>query len=166
MDSKYLFSQIFALLACAFVFASFQFKERRKILFCFVGSGSLLGIHYLLLDNYMGALLMGIAVSRFIIFAFYRGRFLLGFYLLVPCVVLYFTYTSLVNLLSFAGNMLMTFGSFVQDDRRLRQLMMAGIFCWTLHDIVIKSPAAIFLDICFFSSNILGYVRYYYIMKK
>ena len=160
------FSQILVGIAFATDLFSFQFKDRRRILLCFLISLELFSLHFVLLEQFSGASLMLLSACR--IFASLKlesfdGRslrvmLLFLFLSLVACII---TWQGPRSLIAFAGSVLATLSSFQSHDRPLRLLMMGSTSFWITYDVLVMSPMAVVADGVFLGSNLLGYWRYY-----
>lgn len=141
---------------------SWQFKERNKILICFLIGSTFYGTHFLLLGAWTGAALSVLAIARFITAILRPGdrKYLLTF-LAFAILITFIFYQSSVSLLAGLGTALGTIGSFQPKDRNLRLFTMSATTCWILHNIIVWTPMGILLEGSFLVSNLIGYWRYY-----
>ena len=159
--SDFVLSQIFVGFAICSDLISFQFKKRSWILCCLLLSCTLISIHFMLLGHWTAASLALLAAARFITSLFTTSRFALTFFLLASLSITAFTYEGILSILGVTGAMFGTTATFCKDDKRLRELMMICTSIWMIHNIIANSPGAVFMELIFISSNIIGYFRYY-----
>lgn len=160
--SSFLFSQILASVTLICDLVSWQFKERNKILSCFIIGSAFYGAHFLILGAWTGAALAALAVARFVVAIKKPGnkRFLY-FFLTLTILITAATYQSWVSLLAGLGTFLGTIGSFQEKDRGLRLFLMVATASWIAHNIIVWTPVGILLESGFLVSNLIGYWRYY-----
>lgn len=164
-EHAFLISQ--CLIGFAFVsdLISFQFKVREKVLVFIVISCFFIATHLVLLNEYTGAILIYIAMVRYITSIYTTDQRLMYFFLFLIFIGTYFTYERWIDLLALLSNILFNFAAFEKTDKRLRLTMMSGTSLWIVYNILIFSPAGIALEVNFLLSNIVGYYRFY-IRKK
>lgn len=154
-------SQILATIAIVADMFSFQFKERKKIIFSFIIAAVCIGIHYMLLERYVAAGVVGIWIIRF--FVAYRSTWegwkyiFIGLFSVVT-IAFYKDYYDILILLAMS---LSTIASFRKDDHSLRLFMMCGTFTTICYNFLIFSPVGILLEAMFLGSNLIGYYRHY-----
>ncbi|MGF1869431.1 YgjV family protein [Photobacterium indicum] len=159
--STFVWSQLLIAIAIVFDLASFQFKQRQKIVCCLCFSGVLISAHFILLEQWTAAGLMLLASIRYFSSIFTTSKMLMSFFLICALVITSSTFTGLLSLLSFSGTVFQTSASFCQNDQRLRQLMIVGTTIWLVHNYLAGSPTAVIMELLFIGSNIVGYYRYY-----
>jgi len=159
--STFLLSQILIGIAFCFDLLSFQFKDRRHILLCFVCASLLIGVHFLLLDHVTAALLIFIAMSRFLTSYYTTKRRWMYLFLFITVAAFLLTYEKNISILAFAAGIFGTWASFQPLDRNLRLGMMIGTSLWIVHNVFAGSPAAVLLECFFLGSNFVGYYRFY-----
>ena len=159
--SDFVLSQLLVLVVLCFDLASFQFREKRKVLACLVFSGALMGWHFYLVEAYTASALGFIAAFRFLTAIFTHSRWLLGFFLSLVMINAVVSYAGLITVLATTGALITTTASFLASDKRFRELMMLGIAVWIVHNVVAGSPGAVVLETFFLGSNMLGYYRFY-----
>ncbi|PHR72087.1 MAG: hypothetical protein COA66_07745 [Arcobacter sp.] len=164
--TSFLLSQIFIGIAICFDMMSFQFKERKKIIICFFCASIFIAIHFLLLEQYTAASLVFISALRFITSIFTTSKKLMAIFLLACSAVTFFTYSGLLSILSFLGASINTVASFCKEDKHLRIIMFIGTSFWLVNNYFANSPAAVFMEILFLGSNLIGYYRHYIKPKK
>lgn len=160
-DTQFWLSQ--ALIAIAFLFdlLSFQLKERKQILLCFIVSASLIGAHYLLLDQITAGLILLISAVRFAVSYFTTSKVWMYLFMAAAAACLIITYHSAASLLIFTASIVATYAAFQPRDQSVRLLMMLATATLIIYNIVIRSPAATAQECFFLGSNILGYYRFY-----
>lgn len=159
--SAYLLSQILIAIAILFDLASFQFKDRRKILCCLCVAGVLISIHFFLLQQYTAFLLMALAVMRYCSSIFTTSKFAMITFIGCSIIATAYTYMGVISIISLVASSLQTVAAFCHEDKKLRQLMIVGTSIWLLHNYLVGSPTAVIMEILFLSSNLLGYYRFY-----
>jgi len=164
--TSFLLSQIIIGIAICFDMMSFQFKERKKIILCFFFASLLIGIHFILLEQYTAASLAFISSLRFITSIFTTSKKLMTIFLIACSAVTFFTYSGLLSILSFLGASINTVASFCKEDQHLRIIMFIGTSFWLVNNYFVNSPAAVFMEILFLVSNVIGYYKHYIKPKK
>ena len=157
----FLASQILAGIAIIADFFSFQFKERQKIIICFIIAASCIGLHYLLLERYSAALIVSLGIIRF--FIAYKSTWKYWKYIFIGLFSLttFLFFKDWFDLVILVGMALVTIAVFQKDDKKLRLIMMSGTSCIIFYNFLIFSPIWVLLESLFLGSNILGYYRYY-----
>ena len=160
--SYFVISQI--LVGCALItdVASFQFKQRKYVLGCLVGSCCLIAIHFLLLNRYTAATIVTVTGVRFLTSIFTQRRSVMwAFYLAnLGCFVV--TYESWISCLPFVAAQLSTWAGFQSSDKTLRIVFASSTCLWITHNIIVWTPVGVLLEILFLASNIIGLYRHYY----
>lgn len=159
--SPFLVSQILVAIAICFDVLSFQFKDRKQIVACLACSCTLIATHFVLLNQLTAAILMGIATIRYITSIFTTSKKSMVFFALGTVVSTTLTFGGLISLISCTGSLLQTTAAFCENDKRLREIMIAGTCFWMVHNILAQSPVAVAMELLFISSNGVGYYRYY-----
>ncbi|WP_462328146.1 YgjV family protein [Desulfobaculum sp.] len=159
--TPYTLSQILVGIAIITDILSFQFKDRRRIVFCLFLSGILISSHFFLLGHSTAGLLMLIATTRYLTSVYTTSRRAMGFFLSLSTIAAAWTYEGLLSIISYLGSAFQTAGAFAQHDKRLRQLMIIGTLFWLLHNTLAQSPTAVLMEALFLVSNIVGYYRHY-----
>lgn len=162
MFSAFILSQILGFGTLVSDIISWQFKDRNKILTCFIAGSTFYGAHFMLLGAWTGTALCLLAIARFSAAIKRPGdkRYLYSF-LALTIMITVATYQSPVSLLAGFGTFLGTIGSFQPKDRKLRLFLMSATTCWIAHNIIVWTPIGILLEGCFLGSNLIGYWRYY-----
>ncbi|MBC7005985.1 YgjV family protein [Photobacterium sp. BZF1] len=159
--SAFLLSQILMGIAVCFDLVSFQFKEKKNIIKCFICAVILISIHFALLEQWTGAGLMALAALRYFTSLYTSSKRMALLFCISTLVITFFTYAGLASIISCVAALIQTVATFSNNDKRLRQLMIMGTSLWLTHNIIIGSPTAVLLEAVFLSSNFIGYYRYY-----
>lgn len=163
---SFLLSQILVGIAFFTDFASFQFKDRKKILLLLCTSAALISAHYFLLEKNTAGVLMIMSVIRFITSYFSTRKIFMFSIIGISFLAFIFTYSSPPAILILISVLFFTIGAFQKTDKKLRPLLMLGTCLMITYNVIIFSPMAIFLESSFLISNILGYYRFYIQKKK
>jgi len=140
---------------------SWQCKQRRVILTWLTISTIFIGTHLVLLEEYAAGLLIYIATLRFFTSIFTTNpKFMWGFMALV-LIVAGLMYEKPIDLIAILANLIFNYAAFRPSDKALRLWTMLGTSIWITFNILIFTPAGIFLESVFLLSNIVGYLRYY-----
>ncbi len=140
---------------------SWQFKKREVVLFIIAISCILIGTHYLLLEEYTGAIIDYLAALRCFISIFSTKKYWMWIFLFLLFVSTYFSYKNTNDLFVFIAHIFFNIATFQDKDKQLRELIMAGMPFLIIYNILIFSPAAIALECFFLLSNMIGYWRFY-----
>ena len=140
---------------------SFQLKKRTHIVLCLSIAGIFISSHFLLLEKWTAAVLMLIAVTRYLASYFTTSKRLMTIFVSASIVSTFFTFQGFLSILSCIGSIFQTLGAFNRDDKHLRQLMIIGTLFWLCHNFFAHSPVAVLMEILFLSSNLIGYYRFY-----
>jgi hypothetical protein len=97
--------------------ASFQFRDRRRVLICLGTAALLIGVHFWLLEAWTAAIAGFIAAARFLTAIFTSSKRLLGFFLLAVLVNAAWSYAGLLTILATLGSLLSTTAAFLAADR-------------------------------------------------
>ncbi len=159
--SAFVLSQLLVGVVFFFDLASFQFREKRRVLGCLVFSALFMGIHFYLVEAYTASVLGFIAAARFFTAMFTTSRWLLGLFLSLVFINAVLSYDGLVTVLATVGATITTTASFLASDKRFRELMAVGIAVWIVHNVLVGSPGAVALETFFLGSNLVGYYRFY-----
>lgn len=161
-NSIFIISQIIIFIAIIFDFLSFQFKNRKKTIFCLIISGILIAGHYFLLSKILAGVLILLAAIRLFIAFFTTNEKVMYSFLIISFVLLIFTYNEVFDFVIYIGSLFMIVGNFQSDNKLMRKFMMCGSLFYITYNILIFSPMAIALEGLFLSSNVIGYYRHYY----
>jgi hypothetical protein len=159
--SAFVISQILVAIAICFDLLSFQLKKRTHIVLCLSIAGVFISSHFILLEKWTAAVLMIIAVTRYITSYFTTSKRIMAIFVLASILSAFFTFQGSLSVLSCLGSIFQTIGAFSNDDKKLRQLMIIGTLFWLCHNYFASSPVAVLMEILFLSSNFIGYYRFY-----
>ncbi len=162
----FLLSQILAGTAIIFDFISFQLKKRTHIVLCLSMSVIFIAAHFLLLEKWTAAILMGVAAIRYIVSYFTTSIKTMMLFVLISVISSALTFQGYLSILSCIGAVFQTIATFNSDDRKLRLLMIVGTSFWITHNVFADSPVAVLMESLFLGSNLLGYYRFYIRKKK
>ena len=160
--SLFIISQILVGIAILFDITSFQFKDRRKIVFCLSIAGMLISSHFLLLNQWTAATLMIIATIRYITSIFTTSKKIMYFFIASTFLSTIFTYSGIVSIISCLGSTFQTSAAFCKEDKNLRILMIIGTSFWLIHNYLIGSPTAVLMETIFILSNLIGFYKFYF----
>ena len=166
MLSNFILSQILIAVAICVDILAFQFKERRKILACFVVATLLISSHFVLLEHWTAAFLGILSVARYSSSMVTTSRKVMWMFLISIFAISVFSFEGLLSILGGGATVITTVAAFEKDDKRLRQLMLAGTTIWIAHNYLAGSPGAVFMEAIFTTSNLVGYFRYYIIKPR
>lgn len=164
--SLFFISQLLAGAALCTDITSFQLKNRLHIIFCLILSCFLLGFHFVCLNYWTAAALSFFSAFRYIVSFFSTNKHYAGFCIIGIILLTLFTWNGPLSLLAAAGSATGTIAAFCKEDKNLRQIMLLGTSFWLTHNILAGSPAAVMVEIVFFSSNCFGYFRFYILPKR
>ncbi|MGF1683880.1 YgjV family protein [Photobacterium makurazakiensis] len=159
--SAFLLSQILIGIAVCFDLISFQFKEKKKIIKCFVCAVTLIGLHFALLEQWTAAGLMALGAVRYTTSLYTSSQKMTLIFCASTLIITFFTYSGIVSLISCVAALFHNIAAFRKNDKQLRELMIVGTIFWMIHNVLIGSPTAVALEALFLCSNVIGYYRYY-----
>ncbi len=159
--SDFVLSQLLVAVVLCFDVASFQFRDKRKVLACLVFSALLLGVHFYLVEAYTAATLGFIGALRFATAIFSHARWLLAVFITLVLINGVISFAGWITVLATTGALITTTASFLASDQKFRQFMMLGTVVWIVHNAIAGSPAAVLLEMIFLASNLWGYYRFY-----
>lgn len=157
----FLISQILAGIAIISDIFSFQFKERKRIIIFFIVSAICIAFHYLLLERYVWALLIGIGVIRFFVAYHKTEKLWMYFFMWLYLITTYIFYKDVYDILILLATLFITIGVFQENDKNLRRFMMWGTSLVILYNFLIFSPVWVLLESIFLGSNLVWYWRHY-----
>lgn len=159
--TPYLLSQILATVALFTDLASFQFKEKSKIMTCTTISTVFLAVHCYLLNEISASIILIIAALRFYTAIFTTNSTIRNLFVLVSLIAVCFTYDGFVSLLPAVASINSTYACFLKNDQPLRLRMIVTTTLFIVFYIIIRSPVAVLMETGFVVSNMVGYLRYY-----
>lgn len=164
--SLYIISQILIGFAIVADLASFQFKQKKHIVYCFLISCTLIALHFMCLGHWSAVGFALLSLPRFIVCLYTTSTRAPIFFLVAVGFIGLFTYDGYLTLLGCAATSFGTIASFCENDKRLRQFMAACAGLWIIHNYLAGSPGAVLLEAIFLSSNLVGYFRYYILPRR
>lgn len=162
----FILSQIAMFVAMGFDFLSFQFKKREQILICLAVSSALISTHYFLLDKMIAGVIMIFSMARMITFYFTNKKKYLFIFMVLNTGSLFFIYQNIYDLIIYLSSMIMIIGTFQQDDKLMRKVMMVGTVLIIIYNGIIFSPMGVITEGSYLVSNLVGYYRHYFLKKK
>lgn len=163
--SIFYLSQVLVGIAICLNILSFQFDNRRQIILCLVASCFLVAVHFMLLGHWTAASLMLLSTARFSLSLYTVSKKAMAFFAVVTVGLTLLTFKGWLSVLSCGAVLSSTIGSFSKEDKHLRLSLMASACLWIAHDGLAGSPTAVFNDVLFLGSSLVGYYRFY-IRKK
>jgi hypothetical protein len=122
--------------------------------------------HFMLLGYWTAACLGLLAATRFCVSLFSTSKWLMAVFVTATLIIAVLTFKGILTVLACTGGIFGSVAAFCKNDRRLRELMFCGTSIWTIHNVLAESPAAVFLELLFIASNVVGYFRYYILPDK
>ncbi len=159
--SLFVLSQILVGIAICTDILSFQFKERKHIVYCLLVSCTLISVHFMCLNHWTAACLGLVATLRFATSLFSTSKIFMAIFITASVIFSALTYEGLLSILGCTGAIFGTTASFCKEDKQLRQLMFIGTSFWLVHNYLAGSPGAVLMESLFIGSNLVGYFRYY-----
>ncbi|WP_421869636.1 YgjV family protein [Motiliproteus sp.] len=159
--TPFLLSQILAGLVILVDATALQMRKRSHLQLCLCLASSLLAIHFFLLDKQTAGWMMILAAVRFFITIHWQSKWLAALFVVVSLTTTAYTFAGYLSLLSGAGNLLSTLGSFCKTDRALRLMLISASCCWIVHNTLAFTPLGILVEGIFLSSGLIGFYRYH-----
>ena len=171
IDAKFIIAQVIGFVAMFFGIASFQLRQRSKILWMQTASNLIWALQYLLLGSYSAVLANTVATARNVIYC-YRGKIKLAESAIVPIVSSallvtcgFMTYTTPFDILPISAMVVSSIAFFVKDEQLIRYLSIFVALPWLIFGIYAGSIAGILSDGISFISIIVAIFRYRSIKK-
>jgi hypothetical protein len=158
--SSFVLSQIIIAIALLFDVSSFQFKERRHLIFTQFLAALLISAHFFVLDRHTAGAMFALSGVRLVISLRWQADRLRNLFLSLSIAVSWLTYSGHLSVIGCTGNLLMTAGSFAHSNARMRLLMISGSSVWLIHNILAWTPVGIFMEVVFLTSGVIGYHRF------
>ncbi|RQW28890.1 YgjV family protein [Rhodobacteraceae bacterium CH30] len=159
--TPFLLSQICIAIAMCFDVMTFQFKQRKHVVYCLVSANILIGLHFFLLEQWTAVLLMAIAALRNTVSLYLNSRRIMFGFIGLTLIATAMTYQNALSLLAGAAALLPNIAMFSGSDKRMRILLMVSTCIWILHNSLASSPMAILMEVLFLAGNLVGYYRFY-----
>jgi len=161
MISIFAVSQVLVAFALLIEGTAMQMKHKHHLLVLLSMSCLLNSIHYFLLDQATAGFIFLLSSVRFLINLRWQSFKLAALFLSVNVVVTMLTYNGVLSILGLCATLFITTSGFCKD-RAMRILMIVGGLIWLIHNVILMSPIAILLELCFVISGALGFYRHYY----
>ena len=158
--SPFFISQILASITLIIGMAAFQSKERNTILRGWFMAAMFASAHFYFLGMIEACLLVAIIGVRFLVSSFTQDRRLMFLFMAISFGAYIYTYDNPVSLLALIAAIIGTWGSFQKSQSTVRLTMMSTEVLWVIHNIIIWSPVAVGMELLFFSSNMIGFLRH------
>lgn len=157
--------QAIGFVALFFVFISFQYNDRKKILGFQVISACLFCAHFFLLGALTGSIMNFLSIARNSVF-YNRGKkwansivWLFGFIIIFilggMC-----TWQGIVSILPIMAMTFSTISLWSKNPKATRLIMLGGSPCWFIYDVINKSIPGIFTEIFVLSSLLIAIFRF------
>lgn len=158
--SPFILSQVLAFITLIIGMAAFQFKDRQNILRGWFFAAMFAAAHFYYLDNIEAAILVAIIGIRFLVSSITFDKRLMYFFMGISLAAYAYTYTQPISLLALTATMIGTWGTFQRSQTTVRLTMMSTELLWMVHNFIIWSPVAVGMEVLFFASNMLGFIRH------
>ncbi|MBQ4810038.1 YgjV family protein [Pseudoalteromonas luteoviolacea] len=158
--SVFIVSQVLVTIALVVEGTAMQMKQKQHLLVLLSLSCLFNGVHYFLLGQATAGFIFLLSSVRFLINLRWQSFKLAIFFLSMSVGVTFFTYTGLLSLLGLSATVFITMSGFCKD-KKMRILMVIGGSIWLVHNIILLSPVAILLELCFVVSGVVGLYRHY-----
>jgi len=159
-------SQILVLFALVFDFLGMQFKAIKKIIMFLGISAGLISAHYFFLGKIAAGIIIIISLARYITCYFTTNKKYLYLFILLSTLALIWTYQEVFDLIIYVGIIIIIIGNFQKEEKKLRQIMMAGTSTLIIYNLIIFSPMGAIVEGSLLISNIIGYYRHHYKIKE
>ena len=158
--TPFIISQILAFITLIIGMAAFQCKDRQNILRGWFFAAMFAAVHFYYLGNIEAAVLVAIIGVRFLVSSITFDKRLMYFFMAISIAAYAYTYTQPVSLLALTAAMIGTWGTFQRSQTTVRLTMMSTELLWVLHNFIIWSPVAVGMEVLFFASNMIGFIRH------
>ena len=157
----FLLSQLLVSITLAIECFAMQLKNKNRILALLSISCLFNGFHYLLLEQPTAGFIFLFSSIRFLISIKWKFQWMAAASLCVSLLITIYTYIGFLSVLGFIATVFITTGSFSNNDKFLRLMMIIGGTLWLVHNAILWSPVGILVETVFVGSGIVGYYRYY-----
>lgn len=100
--------------------------------------------------------------TRYVIAMYSQRRELIALFAMAAVATFILTFQGPLSFLALIGALLGTVGSFQKSDRIMRLCFICGNTVWMIHNVFARSPVGTIMEASFLTSNVLGYLRFYY----
>lgn len=157
----FVLSQCIAALSFLLGILSFQFKDRRDVLYCWFFADAINAMHFYLLGRYEVMALLLVSASRFLTAAYTRDRRAMYFFFALTVFAFSFTYEHPVSILVLISGFLGIYGTFHRADLSIRYALLGCGTLWITHNAIVGSPVAVVMESAYLVSNLIGLWRFY-----
>lgn len=165
-QNSFIISQILVWIAIFTDFLSFQFKDRKKVLWILTISSLLIAIHYALLWEVNAFYLMVISMLSFLVSSFTHNKMIMVWFLLLYIFPLALNYTSAIDFVLFIALYVMLIAKFMKNDKFVRLYIMLATLFTISFNVLVFTPVWVLLEILFLWSNIIWYYKHYIKKEK
>ena len=158
--TPFIISQILAFITLIIGMVAFQCKDRQNLLRGWFLAAMFAALHFYYLDNIEAAVLVAIIGIRFLVSSITFDKRLMYFFMAISIAAYAYTYAQPVSLLALTATMIGTWGTFQRSQTTVRLTMMSTELLWVIHNFIIWSPVAVGMEVLFFASNMLGFIRH------
>ncbi|MDO7085675.1 YgjV family protein [Pseudocolwellia sp. AS88] len=157
----FLLSQLLVSFTLAIECFAMQLKNKNRILALLSLSCLFNGFHYLLLDQPTAGYIFLFSSIRFLISIKWKFQWMAVASLCVSLFICIYTYVGYLSILGFIATIFITTGSFSNNDKFLRIMMILGGTLWLIHNVMLWTPVGILVEVVFVGSSAVGFYRYY-----
>jgi len=158
--TPFIISQVLAFITLIIGMVAFQCKDRQNLLRGWFFAAMFAAAHFYYLDNIEAAVLVAIIGVRFLVSSITFDKRLMYFFMAISIAAYAYTYAQPVSLLALTATMIGTWGAFQRSQTTVRLTMMSTELLWVLHNFIIWSPVAVGMEVLFFASNMIGFIRH------
>ncbi len=165
MSPREIVGQCVGAVAMALIFASYQQKQRKRLLILQIFSGLLFTAHFLLLGAYTGAGMNALGVLRCVVYANSDKKWAsspvwLALFIAAFAAAGAFTWQSALSLLPIAAMITSTVGLWLKKERLLRLVTLPSSPMWMIYNIFQHSIAGVITEVFVTTSMIIAIIRY------
>ena len=136
-------------------------KKKFEMLSFFSVSAFLIAVHFVLLQEFIPAIIIfGASVEFFIARTSSSKKWML-FFLGLSVITLPFLYENWYSFVALAAGTFFVVANFQKEERFMRILMMVGTSLWIVHNAFAQTPMGVVIEVIFLINNIWGYYRHY-----
>ncbi len=158
---SFIISQILVGIAILTDFISFQFKDRKYVLLTLTFSSLLITLHYFLLWEVNAEIILSISFLSFLVSSFSHDKRWMYLFLILYLIPIVFNYSESRDLILFFAMYIILIWKFQSNDKIVRLSIMLGTSFVILYNVLIFTPMWVILEVLFFSSNAIGYIKHY-----
>ncbi|MGI9291426.1 MAG: YgjV family protein [Gammaproteobacteria bacterium] len=158
--TPFLLSQILATCTLITGMVAFQLPERTHILRGWCLAALFAAAHFFVLGSVEAGVLILVTALRFMISSFTTDKRLMYLFMALAVGGFALTYQTPVSWLALAATLIGTWGSFYGTANAVRYSMMSTELIWVIHNLLVWSPVAVVMEVLFFTSNFIGWLRH------